>query len=114
MALVEKKLKWIFQESQKQITLVQKQKGFSDLRVSLLAMDNDGSTDVAPRASLYLTTFNESERREAGSVHEISDINELISAERLEAGLYKAVVTKYDWEELCGKGADEACFYLYY
>lgn len=90
---------------QEQITLVESQKGDSDLRVSLVVVDNGGSTDVSPRASLYLTTFNESEMRGAGSAHMITHMNDLQFVRRVEAGIYEAILTKYNYgEDGCTSG----------
>jgi len=85
---------------QKQITLVESEKygeshGTTTLRVGLVMLDNGGSTDVSPKATLYLSTFNESEEYEAGSLHKISHLNELISAERVAAGVYDVIVKRY-------------------
>jgi len=86
---------------QQQVTLVQSQKGESDLRVSFLVADAGGSTDLSPRASLHLTTFNESEMRDAQSIHRISHINELVSTKRESAGIYSAIVKMYDYDSIC-------------
>jgi len=85
---------------EQQVSLVQaySEKNQSDLRVSFVVLDNGGSTDVSPQASLYLTTFNESEEYGAGSVHFLSSINNLISYKRLSAGIYEAVVSVYDYQ----------------
>lgn len=86
---------------EKQITLVQSVEGDSDLRVSFLITDNGGSTDVSPKANLYLTTFNQSEMKDAQSAHLITAINDLISYKRIEAGVYQAVVRLYDSSSTC-------------
>ena len=86
---------------QEQVTLIQSEKGGSDLRVSFLVTDNGGSTDVSPKASLYLTTFNQSEMKDAQSAHLITPINELVSSKRIEAGVYEAVVRLYDFDSVC-------------
>jgi hypothetical protein len=86
---------------QEQVTLVQSQRGDSDLRVSFLVMDAGGSTDVSPRARLYLTTFNESEMMDAQSVHMITHLNELVSTKRESAGVYSAIVKLYDYDNEC-------------
>lgn len=87
---------------QEQITLVQSQRGDSDLRVSLVVADMGGSTDVSPAATLYLTTFNQSEMRDAYSVHRISHIQELLNVRRVAPGQYQALVRMYDFESACG------------
>jgi hypothetical protein len=86
---------------EKQITLVQKQKGDSDLRVSLVVTDNGGSTDVSPLSALYLTMHNESEMQGANSTHLISYINKLVSHKRVKAGVYEVIVTNYDYDQEC-------------
>jgi len=92
---------------EQQVTLVQKQKGESDMRVSLVIVDNGGSTDVSPSSALYLTMQNESEMQDASSTHLISHINSLVSYKRIEAGVYEAVVTTYDYEQECENGKFE-------
>lgn len=86
---------------EKQVTLVQSKKGVSDLRVGLVVQDNGGSTDMGPKGKLYLTTFNESEMKDAGSAHLISNVNELISVERVAPGIYKAIVRMYEFDGAC-------------
>jgi len=81
--------------------LIRSQKGDSVLRVSLLVTDNGGSTDVSPLSELYLTTFNESEMRGAESIHLISHINQLVSYQRLNPGVYEVVVRLYDYDSTC-------------
>lgn len=92
---------------QQQITLVQSQKGESNLRVSFLVSDNGGSTDVSPSAELYLTMFNESEMTHADSVHRIASMNSLLSHRRISAGIYEAVVTMYDYDRVCSGNSYE-------
>lgn len=81
---------------QQQITLVDKMKGNSDMRVSLVVLDNGGSTDVSPHAMLYLTMHNEDEAYGATSSHLISPINDIISYKRVKAGVYEVVVNNMD------------------
>ena len=81
--------------------LIQSQKDDSVLRVSLVVTDNGGSTDVSPFSELYLTTFNESEERDAQSIHLISHINQLISYKRLNPGIYEVVVRLLDYDSAC-------------
>ena len=93
---------------QKQVTLIQSVKGESDLRVSFVVMDSGGSTDLSPRARLYLTVFNESEMKDAKSAHMIASINSLVSSKRIEAGVYEAIVTQYDYSGECGGALPES------
>ncbi len=86
---------------QKQVTLIQSEQGDSNLRVSFVVSDNGGSTDLSPRATLYLTTLNKSEMKDAGSIHEISPLNELISTRRLAPGVYEAIVRSYALDFEC-------------
>ncbi len=88
---------------QQQVTLVQSLKQGSDLRVGFVVVDRGGSTDVSPKASLYLTTFNETEEFNGGSSHLISHMNELISSKRSKAGVYEAVLRVYQDEFDCSK-----------
>lgn len=62
----------------------------SDLRVSYLLLDGGPSTDVSPRYSLYLTTYNSvDEFASAYSIHLIENVDELYDVERVKAGIYK-------------------------
>lgn len=71
----------------------------SDLRVSSIVLDNGPSTDVSPRYSLYLTMHNSiTEHAVAVSLHRLASFNELISAERVEAGIYEFVYKAYNLE----------------
>lgn len=83
-----------------QLTLVDKQKdsdglGGGRLRVNLIVLDAGGSTDVSPRARLYLAIFRSAEMADGAALYDLGPMNELLSAERREARVYTAQIKRY-------------------
>jgi len=87
-----------------QQTFVETTRDEVSVRVGLVMVDHGGSTDVSPRASLYLTLFAESEMRGHTGLYRLTDLNRLVSAERMSAGMYEIVLQRYDLDQTLGAG----------
>ncbi len=71
----------------------------SDLQVSIMVYENGPSTDVSPPATLYFTMYNSVEETGiARSVHLIADVEKLIKAKRVAAGIYE-ITYKGFWSQ---------------
>lgn len=74
----------------------------SDLQVSTMVYENGPSTDVSPPATLYFTMYNSVEETGiARSVHMIADVEELMAAKRISAGIYEVTYKGYWSEDNC-------------
>jgi len=87
-----------------QQTFVQTTRDEVSVRVGLVMVDHGGSTDVSPRASLYLTLFAESEMRDHAGLYRLTDLNRLVSAKRTSAGMYEIVLKRYDLDQTLDAG----------
>ncbi len=91
---------------QQQQTFVETERDGVTVRVGMVVIDYGGSTDVSPKAGLFLTMFGESEMKGSSSVHYLGPLNELISAKRVEAGIYEFVLKRYDYDQALGGGME--------
>lgn len=89
-----------------QQTFIRTEREGVNVRVGLLMVDRGGSTDLSAKAGLYLTLFGESEMRGSSAVYFLTELNTLVSAQRVSAGIYEIVVQRYDIEQRLGGGTE--------
>ncbi len=70
---------------------------WSDLRVSLVVLDDGSSTDVSPRWMLYLAMFNDvNEHGQAWALEPVAAAYEFIGVTRRAPGIYVAEIKTID------------------